>query len=494
MEKSQDFLISLVNELRKMPRETTWLEFKENISEPERIGKYISALSNSATLANKSNGYLIWGIHDENHEIVGTSFKPHLAKKGNQDLESWLMQQCSPKIYFKFYEVSIPVTHEHEIIEKKVVILEIPQAQNQPTSFNGQQYIRISSNVKPLDQYPEHEKNLWLCFDKTPFEQQIAAHDLTASELFNLIDYAGFFDLISYPLPTNHDSILHQLESEGLIIKNESGNWDIKNLGAILFAKSLNKFSHLKRKAIRVIQYAGNNRIQTIKEQSGDKGYAIGFEGLISYVDNLLPQNEVIGKALRREVSMYPELSIRELIANAIIHQDFTISGMGTTIEIFKDRIEITNPGNPLVSIDRLLDSPPQSRNENIASLMRRIGICEERGSGIDKVVHETEFFQLPPPLFENFDNATRIVLFAHKEFKEMDTQEKIRACYLHACLKYVQRDYLTNASLRDRFKIEAQNSAIASRIIKDTLEIGLIKPFDPEQGRKHARYIPHWA
>ncbi|TCB67944.1 transcriptional regulator [Acinetobacter sp. ANC 4178] len=483
-----------------MPRETTWLEFKENISEPERIGKYISALSNSATLANKSNGYLIWGIHDENHEIVGTSFKPHLAKKGNQDLESWLMQQCSPKIYFKFYEVSIPVTHEHEheheheIIEKKVVILEIPQAQNQPTSFNGQQYIRISSNVKPLDQYPEHEKNLWLCFDKTPFEQQIAAHDLRASELFNLIDYAGFFDLISYPLPTNHDSILHQLESEGLIIKNESGNWDIKNLGAILFAKSLNKFSHLKRKAIRVIQYAGNNRIQTIKEQSGDKGYAIGFEGLISYVDNLLPQNEVIGKALRREVSMYPELSIRELIANAIIHQDFTISGMGTTIEIFKDRIEITNPGNPLVSIDRLLDSPPQSRNENIASLMRRIGICEERGSGIDKVVHETEFFQLPPPLFENFDNATRIVLFAHKEFKEMDTQEKIRACYLHACLKYVQRDYLTNASLRDRFKIEAQNSAIASRIIKDTLEIGLIKPFDPEQGRKHARYIPHWA
>jgi len=483
-----------VHELRKMPRETTWLEFKENISEPERIGKYISALSNSATLANKSNGYLIWGINDETHDVVSTSFQPHLAKKGNQDLESWLMQQCSPKIYFKFYEVKISVAYEDVFIEKNVVILEIPQAQNQPTSFNGQQYIRISSNVKQLDQFPEHEKNLWLCFDKTPFEQQIAAHNLTPLELFSLIDYAGFFDLISFPLPTNHASILSHLESEGLIVKNESGNWDIKNLGVILFAKSLNKFSHLKRKAIRVIQYEGNNRIRTIKEQSGDKGYAIGFEGLISYVDNLLPKNEVIGKALRRDVSMYPELSIRELIANAIIHQDFTIPGMGTTIEIFADRIEITNPGNPLVNIDRLLDSPPQSRNESIASLMRRIGICEERGSGIDKVVHETEFFQLPPPLFENFDNATRIVLFAHKEFKEMDTQEKIRACYLHACLKYVQRDYLTNASLRERFKIEAQNSAIASRIIKDTLDLGLIKPFDPEQGRKHARYIPHWA
>ncbi len=191
-EKSHDFLISLVHELRKMPRETTWLEFKENISEAERIGRYISALSNSATLANKSNGYLIWGIHDETHEVVGTSFQPHRAKKGNQDLESWLMQQCSPKIYFKFYEVKIPITFQDEYIEKNVVILEIPQAQNQPTSFNGTQYIRISSNVKQLDQFYEHEKSLWLCFDKTPFEQQIAAHNLTPSELFNLIDYSGF--------------------------------------------------------------------------------------------------------------------------------------------------------------------------------------------------------------------------------------------------------------------------------------------------------------
>ena len=486
LEKSEDYLISLIEELCKLPKETTWLEFKENISEPERIGKYISALSNSATLACKSNGYLIWGVHDENHSIVGTTFKPLEAKKGNQELESWLVQQCSPRIYFKFYEVTIQ--------NKQIVILEIPQAQNQPTAFSGQQHIRIASNVKLLDQHPEQEKELWRSFDRTPFEKQIAAYNLTSSELFELLDYPAFFDLISQPLPTDHRGILLKLEAEGIIVKNEAGNYNLKNIGAILFAKSLTKFSHLQRKAIRVIQYKDINRIKTIKEQFGDKGYAIGFEGLIQYVDNLLPQNEVIGKALRREVSMYPELSIRELIANALIHQDFTISGMGTTVEIFSNRLEITNPGNPLVNIDRLLDSPPQSRNEAIASLMRRVGICEERGSGIDKVVHETEFFQLPPPLFENYENSTRIVLFAHKEFNVMDNQEKMRACYLHACLKYVQRDFLTNASLRDRFKIEPQNSAIASRIIKDTLEHGLIKPFDPEQGRKHARYIPHWA
>ena len=150
IEKSEDYLISLVDELRNLPKETTWLEFKENIADPERIGKYISALSNSATLACKSNGYLIWGIHDETHSIVGTKFRPSEAKKGNQELENWLVQQCSPKIYFKFHEVTIEDQH--------VVILEIPQAQNQPTAFSGQQHIRIASNVKLLDQHPEQEK------------------------------------------------------------------------------------------------------------------------------------------------------------------------------------------------------------------------------------------------------------------------------------------------------------------------------------------------
>ncbi len=100
---------------------------------------------------------------------------------------------------------------------------------------------------------------------------------------------------------------------------------------------------------------------------------------------------------------------------------------------------EITNPGRPLVKTDRFLDSPPKSRNEALASFMRRIGVCEERGSGVDKVIFQTEFYQLPAPLFEETDEHTRSVLFAHKDFKDMGKEDRIRACYLHACLQYVQ-------------------------------------------------------
>ena len=191
---------------------------------------------------------------------------------------------------------------------------------------------------------------------------------------------------------------------------------------------------------------------------------------------------------------MFPKLAVREIVANALIHQDFSISGTGPMVEIFDDRMEVTNPGEPLVDVRRFLDLPPRSRNEALAALMRHIGICEERGSGIDKVVFQTELFQLPAPHFEVLPGSTRVVLFAHRPLSAMYKEDKVRSCYLHACLRYVQRDTMTNSSLRERFAIPDRNLAIASRIIRDTVEDGLVKPYDPEQGRKHARYVPYWA
>jgi predicted HTH transcriptional regulator len=163
-------------------------------------------------------------------------------------------------------------------------------------------------------------------------------------------------------------------------------------------------------------------------------------------------------------------------------------------IEIFDDRLEITNPGLPLIDPARFLDSPPKSRNEALASFMRRIGICEERGSGIDKVVHETEIFQLPAPRFEATPLHTRAVLFAHKEFGDMTTPERVQACYLHACLRYMLRDYMTNESLRERFGVTSEKIAAMSRIISAAKKAGLIHPADETQGHKFARYIPHWG
>tara|TARA_B110000093_G_scaffold183298_1_gene233387 strand:- start:14363 stop:15265 length:903 start_codon:yes stop_codon:yes gene_type:complete len=295
-------------------------------------------------------------------------------------------------------------------------------------------------------------------------------------------------------LPTNRDRMIERLEKELLIARSDDGSWNLLNLGALLFAKQLSSFPTLNRKALRVIHYKGNNRMETLHEQIGNRGYANGFEGLIGFINARIPHNEVLGTALRKKVPMFPEIAIRELVANALIHQDFAQTGTGPMIEIFDNRLEIKNPSNPLIDTDRFLDSPPKSRNEALASLMRRVGICEERGSGIDKVVHQTEVFQLPAPIFQTTPEHTRSVLFAHKDFEEMSATERVHACYLHACLRYLMHDYMTNESLRERFGLSAEKSASISKIFTAAKRQSLIAPAEQNQSIKFARYIPHWA
>jgi ATP-dependent DNA helicase RecG len=483
---NQEYLNGLITELRKLPNETGCVEFKENNSSPEDIGEYLSALSNAAALQNKANGYVVWGIKDDTHEVIGTSFKPAKTKRGNEDLEGWLTRLLSPQLHFHFYEL----TYEGF----PVVILEIPRAHASPTQFQGVEYIRVGSYRKKLKDHPQIERNLWRVFDTTPFEELTALDHVDAATVLTALDYPSFFELLEQPLPTDREKILSRLADDLIIVPDSAGKWNITNLGAILFARDLHEFKTLARKAIRIIVYEGKGRLKTLREKASQRGYAAGFERLVELVNALLPRTEVVGQSLRREVPVYPEPAIRELIPNALIHQDFSITGSGPMIEIFSDRMEITNPGLPLVQTDRFLDSPPRSRNEALASFMRRLGICEERGSGVDKVVSQTEIYQLPAPVFETPPDSTRAILFAHKALKDMDRTERSHACYLHACLRYVERDPMTNSSLRARFGISEPNKAMASRVIADALKDGLIKPADPTQGRKYAKYLPHWA
>jgi predicted HTH transcriptional regulator len=164
-------------------------------------------------------------------------------------------------------------------------------------------------------------------------------------------------------------------------------------------------------------------------------------------------------------------------------------------VEIFSDRIEITNPGPPLVEPERFLDAPPRSRNEKLAALMRRMRICEERGSGIDKVVKSVEDSLLPPPDFCAFPDHTRVVVLGPRAFKDMTREERLRATYQHACLQHVEHKRMTNTSLRKRFGIAEGNSAMLSRLINEALDAGRIKPFDPtNRSRKLSQYVPFWA
>jgi len=483
-EMTPEELKQLVDNIRSLPKETEWVEFKHNKAEPKVIGEYVSALSNGAALHRQPQGYMLWGVEDQTHELIGTSFRPRDSKVGNEEFENWLLHQLNPRI-----DVRI---HEGQVDGHAVVLFEIQAASNLPVSFSGIEYLRVGGYKKKLKDYPEKERALWMLFSERPFERCTAASCVSSDDLLSLVDYTACFRLLGIPLPDNRQAVLDRLVGEKVAVRRPGDRFDITNLGAILFATDLRRFDRLSRKAPRVIIYRGDNRIETIKEQDGVRGYAVGFDGLVSYINDQLPQNEQFEQAFRKQVRIYPEIAIRELVANALIHQDLNMVGTGPLIEVFNDRMEITNPGLPLIDTLRFIDEPPRSRNEALASLMRRVNICEERGGGIDKVISSIEMFQLPAPDFRTTTAHTVAVLLGPREFSEMDREDRIRACYQHACLLYVSGRQMTNTTLRGRLKVVKKNYAIVSRIIRDTINAKLIR--QAGGSRKDARYVPFWA
>jgi predicted HTH transcriptional regulator len=282
------------------------------------------------------------------------------------------------------------------------------------------------------------------------------------------------------------------------MIKNVDGKgFYITNFGALSAAKNINKFDGLSRKSVRLIKYEGKTKIFESKEYPGSKGYAVGFEALIKFVKGLLPGSEVVKHALREETSVYPEIALRELIANALIHQDFTIRGTGPMIEIFEDRIEFTNPGRllPTKKIDRLIRTTPESRNEILAAAFRRYNICEERGSGFEKAVTAIELFGLPPLKFEQGENYFKVTMYALRTFAKMTNNERIEACYQHSIIQYYGNEGFNNASLRKRFGMHDKQAPQISKLIKEAIDAGKIKVKDPEsESKKFSLYIPYWA
>jgi len=477
----------IVDRLANFKDEVEWIEFKLNHHDPQKIGEYLSALSNSASIWSQKYGYIIWGIDQSKNQIVGTDFKPRETKgKGNEDLESWLSHGLFPRVDLEIIE--------DEWGGKRIVIFKVGAAIDQPIKFWGTAFIRIGSYKHPLRDFPEKERKIWNNPSDFTFESQIAVSNQSSDDVLKKINYPRFFKLLEQPLPDNKESILKKLEEEGVIQRNNE-SFNITNLGAILFANYLTDFPKLSHKTVRVIVFSGNDRVQTSKDIIIPDGYAVLFESTVNFIMDLLPSNEIIKDALRFEQKLYPKKAIREFLANALIHQDFSITGTGPTVEIFKDRLEIINPGRPLIEPIRFIDHPPISRNEKLASLMRRMNVCEERGSGIDRAIGEIEVFQLPAPYFKAEDDFTQIILFSFRELNKMEKDDKVRACYQHCCLKYICNDLMTNTSLRNRFGIKEQNYPIASLIIKETMNAKLIEIANPENKSPRMRiYKPYWA
>lgn len=212
--RSEDYLHSLLRELLKLPNETEWVEFKCS-NDPLKTGEYISALANGAALKGKQFGYLVWGVDDETHGVIGTDFKPSATRYKQQELESWLLQKLNPRLNFQFFEFAAEN-------EKLMVIMEIQAASHTPVQFDGSEYIRIGSYKKKLRDFPEKERELWRAFDRIPFEKQMAVENVAEDEILKLLDYPAYFDLTHQPLSEGRKGILAALEADKLIHRSDS--------------------------------------------------------------------------------------------------------------------------------------------------------------------------------------------------------------------------------------------------------------------------------
>ena len=101
---NEEQLIELLKNLVKQPQESEWVEFKLNFHSEDEIGERISALANGASIVNQDFAYLVFGVEDRTHIIKGTTFKPKQHKKGNEEIEHWLIQRLNPRIDFRIYE------------------------------------------------------------------------------------------------------------------------------------------------------------------------------------------------------------------------------------------------------------------------------------------------------------------------------------------------------------------------------------------------------
>ena len=472
----------LKESLSPIPHELNELDWKARLSEDsQRIAQHISAFANQA-----GGGYFAFGIRQDG-AIEGVS---------SPDVEKIIQRIAA--IARDGLDPSQKIDHFIDTVsDKAVLFLYIFENNQKPVHVRGKgieySYLRSGGQTRKMNQ---HEIAHAVLHSRQVRFEELEAISCSVDSALKLLDYEKLFQLLHLPEAGSESAAMDQLINHKMVYRKTT-ELSITNLGAIIAARNLSQFPGKERLTVRVIKYKGSSKIETQIEKEFFSGYGVGFQEIIRYVMDQLPTSEIIKDALRSNVPIYPEITMRELIANALIHRDFSITGTHPMVEIFSDRIEITSPGQllPTVSVERLIDSTPESRNEILAGVMRRMGICEERGSGIDKALFAVEVYGLPPIEFVNGPNMFKAILFNPKKFKSMSPPERLRACFQHCCLKYVSGERMTNTTFRKRLGLKDSQYALAWKIIDSAIELKLIKPYEMAgASRKYASYVPYWA
>lgn len=460
------------------------LDWKADLSpDKKRLTEHLIAFAN-----HPGGGYLVFGV-DATGSPIGLSAV---------EVEGTVLQLAN--LGRSAVEPPLIIDHAvHTFRSARLLFVRVCESEVKPTHLRGKSientFIRSGGTTRAASR--QEVGNLMLNSRTPRWEELRSSVLLGDEELLERLQVEGIPKMLGRPAPANAEEWLDWLAAERFILREPMGGGYVTHLGAISAARRLSDFEEISRKAVRVIVYDGLNKAKTKQEREGTKGYAISFQGLLEFVMSLLPQSEVIEQALRVRRTVYPEIALREIIANALIHQDFSLTGTGPLVEIFDDRIEVSNPGGLLPSkrLDRIIGTQPESRNEMLARAFRRYKICEERGSGLLKAGLEVEFYGLPPLHFEAGASHFKVTIFAPRSFAQMSPQERLNACYQHAVLKHYSDAAMTNTSLRERLKMSEKQRSMVSALIQEALDLKLIKPADPEnKSKKFAEYVPAWA
>ena len=352
----------IVLKLCALNDEQEWFEFKENWFQPEALGEYVSALSNAAAFHYKKYGYFIWGVDDQTHEIVGTTFNQY-CEHNREPYQNYLARNLSPSINFRFEEVDID--------GKRVVVMMIPAATEIPTSFKEKRYLRIGSSKCPMKDCPKSEIELFKILDgRTETIESIPSkyQDLTFQKLFGYYGSKG--------IVLNQKTFIRNLG-----LRNQEGEFN-------LLAQLLSDNSHFP---LRVTIFDGKTKGSNLfsVREFGYNCLLYSLDELLRYGDvlNLIRADETNRVVDRKEVPLFDNKAFREAVINAVLHNKWT-EGNEPMISVFSDRIEILSRGTipPAQTMEGFFLRESIPVNEKLSEIFLQLHISEKSGRGVPKI------------------------------------------------------------------------------------------------------------
>ena len=388
---TQDELERLLNELRALPAETEWLEFKEakNNFDIDDIGKYFSALSNEANLKGVSCSWLIFGIEDKTRKIVDTKFR--FKNRAHLDqLKAEIANRTTNRITFiEIYELNLS--------EGRVIMFQIPPApRGMPVAWNGHYYGRDGESLSPLNIHEiEQIRNNGFYSD---WSQEICK-DATIDDL----DIAAI-SKARQNYKEKHPNLIAQVDSwDDITFLNKAKvaiQGKVTNTAIILLGK--NESEHFLSPSIAKITWIlkDENNIERDYQHFGPP-FLTNLEAVYSKIRNLTYRYLLNGSLFPEEVPKYEPWVIREALNNCIAHQDYALRGRINIIENPDDLI-FTNMGSFIPeSVEKVIkqDAPSeQYRNYFLANAMVNLNMIDSLGGGIKRmfILQRKRYFPMP--------------------------------------------------------------------------------------------------